>query len=262
MESILKKIISAKKKEVSVSKKKIPLPALIRNISKLQLLCRDFKKSISSGKEINIIGELKIASPVKGYLRQGLNLVKTALLYKRCGISAISILTDSHFKGKLADIKKVKSKVKLPILRKDFIIDEYQIFESRAAGADAILLIAAILDKDKLKRFSKLAFCLGLDVLIEIHTSSDINKLDKGNGFIIGINNRNLKNFKVDIKTTERLINKIPKGNVIVSESGISSRNDMIYLKENGVQAVLIGEGIVSAPDMGLKIKQLLGKCL
>lgn len=262
MESILKKILIEKKKEVTQAKKNFPLKILRAQIkSQTPCPCRDFKKSISSPEKVSIIGELKKASPSKGFLNKGLELAKTAVLYKEAGVSAISVLTDKHFLGELCDIKKIKTAVRLPVLRKDFIIDEYQLYESYFAGADAVLLIASVLNKNELSRMLRIISNLGMSALIEVHDESDLTKINFKEAQIIGINNRNLNDFTVDMTTTERLIKKIPKDKIIVSESGICSREDVLYLKKLGVNAVLIGEGIVTAKDIRLKIRSLLGKC-
>ncbi|MBU1043231.1 MAG: indole-3-glycerol phosphate synthase TrpC [Candidatus Omnitrophica bacterium] len=264
MKSILKQIIKAKKIEIALHKHKIPLTALklkaAAKLKKIDCPPRNFLNAISRKKKLNCIGELKIASPSKGYLHKNLNLVKTAKLYQDSGISAISVLTDIHFKGKIADLKKVKAAVAIPILRKDFIIDVYQVYESYLAGADALLLIAAILSAKQLKQMLDLVHALNMNAIVEVHDQADLKKIDMSQVRIVGINNRNLNTFALDLKTTEVLLKKIPKTKTIISESGIFKRQDMVYLKKLGVNCVLIGEGIVTARDMGLQIKTLLGK--
>jgi indole-3-glycerol phosphate synthase len=259
MKTILKKIVAAKKNEISEAKRRCPLAQLKARALKQNVLPRDFRKHVSGGRKLHCIGELKIASPLKGYLCRGMPLLKTARLYEKCGIDALSVLTDSHFKGKLADIKKVKKVVRLPVLRKDFIIDAYQIYESYLAGADAILLIAALLGKKKLLRFLHIAHTLGLEAIVEVHSEHDLAKVDLRHVRIIGINNRNLNDFTVNLEVTQHLISKIPKRKVIVSESGITMRSHILFLKKLGVNAVLIGEGIVTASNMRKKIGSLLG---
>lgn len=259
MKSLLKKIINSKKKEVLLNKTRHPISELLKKVEKKDIFPRDFEKRIKTGRSINCIGELKIASPVKGNLNKNLNLSKTAKLYEAAGVKALSVLTDIHFRGKLSDLKKVKRAVSLPVLRKDFIVDEYQLFESYCACADAVLLIAKILDKRKLNKMIGLVHSLKMHSLVEIHDQDDLDKIDFSKVRIVGINNRNLNDFSVDIKTTEKLIAKIPKDKIIVSESGISTRADMLYLMRLGVKAALIGEGIVTADDIALKIRNLLG---
>ncbi|MBU4306099.1 MAG: indole-3-glycerol phosphate synthase TrpC [Candidatus Omnitrophica bacterium] len=260
MESILKKIIIAKEKEVKAAKEQCPFSVLLEKIGKTGIERRSFLENISAKGKVNCIGELKKASPLKGVLRKDLDLAKTACLYESAGVKALSVLTDVFFQGKISDIKKVRAAVTLPVLRKDFIIDEYQVFESFLAGADAVLLIAAILSRKKLSDLLDMTHSLGMDALVEIHDEIDLKKIDFNRAKIIGINNRNLKSFSVDLRTTQRLLPKIPADKVIVSESGISSRSDVLFLKKLGVRAMLIGEGIVSVPDMRSRIKYLLGR--
>jgi len=260
MKNILNKILRDKKLEVSRLKKEIPLVKIKAKIKQTRIRPRDLKKSISVGKKPRCIGELKIASPSKGVLNRRLNLVKAARLYEKEGISAISVLTDRSFMGKLTDLRSVKAAVGLPVLRKDFIFEEYQIYESLLAGADAVLLIAAILDKRRLAEMLALSSKLRLQAIVEVHNKQDLKKIDFKQVEIVGINNRNLKNFAVDLKTTERLLKKIPRGLTVVSESGICSRNDMLLMKKIGVDAVLVGEGIVASGNIRKKIKELLGK--
>ena len=260
MKSILKEIIQAKKIEVANSKKKLSLNQLRAEVLKLQRDIRDFRQVLISKKKVSIIGELKIASPSKGILHKDLDLEKTALLYEKNGVSAISVLTDKHFKGKLSDLKKVRKQVNLPVLRKDFIVDIYQVYESYIAGADAVLLIAAILTKEKLAILLEAVHCLGMNAIIEVHDPDEIEKIDFKKARIIGINNRNLDTFEVDLNTTKLLLKKIPGSMVVVSESGIFSRKDILFLGRNKVNAVLIGEGIVTSSDIGRQIKKLIGE--
>ncbi|MCP4649903.1 MAG: indole-3-glycerol phosphate synthase TrpC [PVC group bacterium] len=260
MKTILEKIVSEKKKEVKKAKQVISLKELSGKIKKQKIACRDFKKNISSPGQINFIGELKKASPIKGMLRENLDLAKTARIYERQGIKAISVLTDIHFCGQLSDIKTVKKASKLPVLRKDFIIDEYQLYESRLAGADAILLIAAILSKASLTKMLRITHTLGMHALVEVHNKDDFKKVNFKETDILGVNNRNLKNFKVDITTTEKLIKNIPGDKIVVGESGISLRKHVRYMEKLGVQALLIGEGIVRSKNIASKIKTLYGR--
>lgn len=243
MQSILKKIIIAKEKEVKTAKEQYPFSVLLEKIKKTGIARRSFLKNISAKGTVNCIGELKKASPIKGILRKNLDLAKTACLYESAGVKALSVLTDVFFHGKISDIKKVRAAVTLPILRKDFIIDGYQVFESYLGGADALLLVAAILSRKKLSDMLDITHSLGMDALVEIHDENDLKKVDFTRAKIIGINNRNLKDFSVDLRTTQRLLPQVPADKVIVSESGISSRDDVLFLKKLGVRAMLIGEG-------------------
>ncbi|MFH1094442.1 MAG: indole-3-glycerol phosphate synthase TrpC [Candidatus Omnitrophota bacterium] len=260
MQTILEKIIEAKKIEIKKAKKILPLAELKKKISRKKIVTRDIKKSITKKGILSCIGELKIASPSKGYLNMHLDLAKTAKIYEQEGVNAISVLTDINFKGKLRDLELVKNSVKIPVLRKDFIIDVYQVYESLYHGADALLLIASVLSRKKLSKLLALTHRLGMNAIIEIRNTEDLKKIDFRSARIIGINNRNLDDFSVDLKTTTQLCAGIPAKMTIVSESGIKSRSDMLVLKKLKIDAALIGEGIVSAVNIPLKIRELLGK--
>ena len=260
MQTILKKIIKAKKLEIKKAKKILPIAELKKKISNKKIITRDFRKGISKKGMLTCIGELKIASPSKGYLNRTLDLVKTAKIYEKEGVNAISVLTNAHFKGKLRDLELVKNTVKIPVLRKDFIIDTYQVYESLYRGADALLLIAAVLSKKKLRKLLALTHKLKMNAIIEIHTQDNLKKIDFRSARIIGINNRNLENFSVDLNITKQLYGKIPAKIIKVSESGINSRANMLFLKKLKINSVLIGESIVRARNIPLKIRELLGK--
>lgn len=202
---------------------------------------RDFKKALS-GEDISIIAEIKKASPSKGIIKEDFDPVKIAKVYEEINIDAVSVLTEEQFfKGKDEYIAKVKQVNSKPILRKDFIIDEYQVFQAKAIGADAILLIASILGSD-IKRFYSFAKEIGLHCLTEVHNEKELDGALCAGCDIIGINNRNLRDFTVDLKTTEKLIRYIPKNTIVVSESGIKTSEDIRQLRALGVNAVLIGE--------------------
>lgn len=255
---ILSRIIEEKKRVIEEAKRLVSLEDLVRYIKGV-CVKSNFKKSISRPHSINLIAEIKKASPSRGIIRGDFNPVKIAATYQANGASAISVLTDERFfEGKLENIKKVKETVSLPVLRKDFIIDEYQIYESVYAGADAILLIADLFSGDELKRFFDLAASLGLDVLIEVHNEEDIEKALKCGESVIGINNRDLHTFKVELETTQRLSRLIPSGKVRVSESGIKTHEDIMFLKSLGMNAVLIGEAFMESDDIAAKMRELM----
>lgn len=255
---IIAKIIKEKIKEISLKKKKFPLQNLIKEIEKNKTPTRNFQKAISSP-GLNLIAELKKASPSKGILRQNFNPLNLAKIYQKSGADAISVLTDEKFfQGKLEYLKKIKKVLKLPILRKDFIIDAYQIYETKQAGADAILLISSILTKNKLKNLLALSKKLRLYPLVEVHTKNDLKKALTVNAKIIGINNRSLKTFKTDLKTTQKLLKFIPKNKIIISESGINTPQDIFYLKKlKRINAILIGEALVKSKNIKKKIEKL-----
>ena len=255
---ILSRIIEEKRREVEEAKRQKPIEALIREVKGISAKS-SFKKSISRPHHINLIAEIKKASPSKGILRGDFNPVKIGITYQANGASAISVLTDERFfEGHIEYIKKVKDSVSIPILRKDFILDEYQVYESVAAGADAILLIAELLATNEMKGLYDLATSLGLDVLMETHTEEDIEKALATGGSIIGINNRDLHSFKVDLGVTQKLIRLIPQNKIKVSESGIRTYEDVMFLKSLGVNAVLIGEAFMEAEDIASKMREVM----
>ncbi|HHT9124860.1 MAG TPA: indole-3-glycerol phosphate synthase TrpC [Candidatus Brocadiia bacterium] len=254
---ILDKICSRKIKELEERKKQKPLAKLEKALSNLQPT-RDFNEAIKSAGRVKLIAEVKKASPSAGVIREPFNHVEIARLYEQGGASAISVLTDEEFfQGKLEYLTEIKQIVKLPLLRKDFIIDPYQIYEARAAGTDAILLIARILSNEKLKAYLKLSCELGMKCLVEVHDADELKKVLDADAAIIGINNRDLRTFKTDLETTFKLRPLIPEGKTVVSESGISTRDDVVRLKECGINAVLIGETLMRASDIVAKIREL-----
>ncbi len=243
--NILEEIIYYKKLEIEKDKLSKPLTNIqMENI----LAIRDFEASLSKS-GMSIIAEIKKASPSKGIIVEEFDPLSIGRHYEKSGVDAISVLTEKkYFLGNGDYVLAVKNETTKPILRKDFIVDEYQIYQSRLIGADAILLIAGVL-KDKLKGFYETATNIGLHCLVEVHNKEELEiALDSGVR-IIGINNRNLKDFKVDLGNTEALINDIPKSKIIVSESGINSIEDIRYLKKLGVDAVLIGEAFMRNPE-------------
>ena len=255
---ILSRIIEEKRKVVDEAKKAKPQVDLIKEIKSLSVKS-SFKKNISRPHHINLIAEIKKASPSKGILRGDFNPVKIAITYQANGASAISVLTDERFfEGRLDYIPKVRGNISIPILRKDFFIDEYQIYETVASGAEAILLIPEILSMAQMSKFYNLAAELGLDCLVEVHNEEDIEKALAIGASIIGINNRDLHTFKVDLSVTQRLIRLIPQNKVIVSESGIKSYEDIMFLKSLGVNAVLIGEVFMEADDIAARMREVM----
>ena len=255
---ILSRIIEDKRRVVEEAKKSVAQDELARRARTVYVKSQ-FKKVVSRPHHINLIAELKKASPSKGIIRGDFNPVKIAITYEANGASALSVLTDERFfEGKLEYIKKIKESVSLPILRKDFIIDEYQIYETVASGADAVLLIAEILSAAELKRFYNVAKDLGLDVLVEVHNEENVDKALGSNADMIGINNRDLHTFKVDLGTAQRLIRLIPKDRVTVAESGIKTYEDVMFLKSLGVNSVLIGEAFMESDDIAAKMREIM----
>ena len=210
---------------------------------------------------MKLIAEVKKASPSRGVICADFDPVRIARIYAENGASAISVLTETrHFQGSMNYLRDIKSALGSrcpPLLRKDFITDPYQIYQSRAYGADSLLLIAAILKPEELISLLKLSHGLGMRCLVEVHNEAEVGVAIKSNAGIIGINNRDLTTFRVDLTTTGRLRPLIPAGRIVVSESGIKDRNDVEMLKEWGVNAVLIGEALMSAPDIAARMKEL-----
>jgi indole-3-glycerol phosphate synthase len=229
---------------------------------------RGFKAEIRNSKseirkprsEIALIAEVKKASPSKGLIRPDFDPVAIARRYEEAGASAISVLTDEkYFQGKLEYLSAIREAVDLPLLRKDFIIDRIQVYESRAAGADAILLIVAALSPADLRMLLELVRKLGMDALVEVHTEPELCTALSVGADIIGINNRNLQTFETTLETTLELAEKIPADKVVVSESGINIRAEVERLMAAGVDAILVGESLMREPDPGVKVRELLG---
>ena len=255
---IISRIIEEKRRVIEESKRTKPQDELMREVRNI-CVKSSFKKNIARPHHINLIAEIKKTSPSKGILRADFNPVKIAVTYQSNGAGAISVLTDERFfEGKLEYIKKVKDSVSLPVLRKDFIIDEYQIYETVASGADAMLLIADLLSKSELCGFYDLATSLGLDVLIETHKEEDVEKALATEGSIIGINNRDLHTFRVDLSITQKLSRLVPSNRIKVSESGIRSYEDVMFLKSLGINAVLIGEAFMESADIASKMREMM----
>ena len=257
--SVLKEIIEHKQREVQEAKKSKPIDALKKELASRLMDIRGFKYSLeTSPHNPCVIAEVKRKSPSKGVLRENLDVQELVKAYEANGASAISVLTDEkYFGGHLDDLKKAKEVTTCPILRKDFMIDEYQIYESLIGGADAVLLIVAALSPEMLKRLYETAVGIGLDVLLEVHKDEELQNVEAFPQAVIGINNRDLNTFNVDLKTTEKLMKLIPAGRTAVSESGIQSPEDLERLKKQGVRAVLVGESLVTQKDPGEALKKL-----
>ena len=256
---MLDEILQYKKEEVRARTSAAKLKELKDKIRDLDRP-RGFQRALASSDAIHLIAEVKKASPSKGIIRRDFKPVDIAKVYHEHGASALSVLTDEHFfQGHLNDVAQVRDAVGLPILQKDFVLDLYQIYEARAAQADAILLIAAILDKRQLTDYYALAKDLGMDVLCEIHTEKELEQVVEVVE-IIGINNRDLRSFKTNLETTFQVIKEVPDDKIVVSESGINFRQDVLRLREARVDAILVGEALMREPDIGRKVDELLGK--
>jgi len=254
----LDKIVAEKLKKLEQRQKMVPL-------SELEAVIRERPAPLDlaaalKGNSLRLIAEVKRASPSRGVIRADLDPVKLASTYAQCGAAAISILTESrYFRGSQEDLEAIRGALPdIPLLRKDFILKPYQLFESRAWGADAVLLIVAILDDTELEELLSLSNNLGMQCLVEVHNEEELKRALAHKVKIIGINNRDLDTMSVDLNVTRRLRPLIPPGRIVVSESGIKGRGDAQKLKEWGINAVLIGEALVTASDVAAKIKELL----
>ena len=263
--NILEEIIWHKDIEISNFKKLVPLENLIKKIEVLPQTKNFIDEIIHSNNQPAIIAEIKKASPSKGVIREDFNPSQIASIYERCGASCISVLTDKKFfKGGFEILSTVRETTRLPLLCKDFIISAYQIYKARCSGADAVLLIAAILTNADLIYLKKIADKLNLDVLVEVHDKSELQRVIKLNCFnLIGINNRDLKTFSTDLEVTTNLMDNlsndvIKKNTVFISESGINNNKDLKMLKNHGIRGVLIGERFMKEKDIENSFKTLL----
>lgn len=257
---ILKKIIYRKREELSACKSAKPL-ADVRSQAADMPPTRGFeaalRRTVSSG-ETAIIAEVKKGSPSRGIIRADFDPLEIARTYQAHGASCLSVLTDEHFfLGRLDYLTQIRQAVTLPLLRKDFIFDEYQIYEARSAGADAILLIAAMLELSQLLDFTALARELSLDILLEVHDEAEMETALRTDCTLIGVNNRNLRTFVTDLQTTGRLARMMPSERMLVAESGIATRADLQRLMNDGAAAFLIGESLMREADIGAKLREL-----
>ncbi|MGH2087496.1 indole-3-glycerol phosphate synthase TrpC [Aerococcus urinaeequi] len=257
--SILDEIVIAREKRVAEDKLKTPLADLVANLPDRHLPAFAFEEALKEP-DMSFICEVKKASPSKGLIAEDFPYVDIAKDYQAAGATALSVLTEEdYFKGANQYLKEISQAVAIPILRKDFIVDPYQIYQARAIGADAILLICAILSPDQLAAYIALADELGLSVLVEAHDADEIAMAIEAGSRIIGVNNRNLHNFEVDFQNSIRLRNLTPDDTVFVAESGVKTAADIKLLHDNRVDAVLIGESMMLAEDKQVKLTELKG---
>lgn len=257
---ILDDIVVSRRIDLASTMQKVPLDRMMtmsrRAPAPLSL------SSAIKGKRIDLIAEVKKASPSRGVICENFDPVRLASVYASNGAAAISVLTEpKYFLGSITDLQAIRinmGKRHLPLLRKDFIFDVYQVYEARAYGADSLLLIAAILDDGLLAELLALAKLLGMDCLVETHDEADLEKALACGARIIGINNRDLHTFKVDISVTRQLRKRIPADRLVVSESGIKTAQDIAFMRDLGINAVLVGEALVSASDPAMKIRELI----
>ena len=255
--NILDTIVAEKRREVA---RLLPQAGAVRQAIARRQDYRDFIGVLRSQAGVALIAEVKKASPSAGVIRPDFDPVRIATAYEQAGAAVLSVLTDEQFfQGKLEYLRLIRESVRLPLLRKDFIIDELQLYEAVAGGADAVLLIAAILDDVQLRAYRQLAAHLKLAALVEIHDEPELARAVAAGAELIGINNRNLKTFQVDLGATEKLAAQIPPGTLIVAESGIHTRADVDRVAAAGVQAILVGESLMRSPDIAGKVKELIG---
>ncbi|QAY66156.1 indole-3-glycerol phosphate synthase TrpC [Paenibacillus protaetiae] len=259
----LNKIVATKQQEVEALAASFSLADAERRIAGMPA-CRGFERALTAGRKrsMGLIAEVKKASPSKGLIREDFHPALLAATYEQAGADCISVLTDrDYFQGCNEFLTTVKQTVHVPLLRKDFIIDYRQVYEARLIGADAVLLIAAILTQQQLSELYSTAKSLGLDVLVEVHDEAEMNSvLELGQASLIGINNRNLHTFVTDLTTTETLIGLAPKEVTVISESGIAGPDDLAYLAGAGAQGVLIGEYFMRQQDVGRAVLDLMGE--
>jgi indole-3-glycerol phosphate synthase len=259
MTSVLDKIVAAKWREIAAAKAAISESA-VRERAASAGPTRDFFSPLAAPGPIRLIAEVKKASPSKGVIREDFDPVEIAKIHERHRATCLSVLTDREFfQGDLAYLTAVREAVELPLLRKDFILDPYQVYEARAAGADAVLLIAECLDNRSLKSLHALARSLDMAALVELYDPENLQRAFDAGATLIGVNNRDLRSFETDLEHTLRLRNRVPDQCVLVSESGIRSRADVERLEAAGVDAILVGETLMASPDIGAAVDALLG---
>jgi indole-3-glycerol phosphate synthase len=258
--TILEKIVATKRLEVAEAQRQVPEPELRERVAAAPPV-RDFFQALAAPGPIRLIAEVKKASPSAGIIRADFDPVALARTYQSHGATCLSVLTDeSYFQGHLSYLSDVRAAVTLPVLRKDFLIDSYQLLEARAAGADAVLLIAECLDDCSLRKLHNEAIELGMTPLVELYDPENLRRVLEAGATLIGVNNRNLHTFAVDLEHTLRMKSQIPETCLLVGESGIKNRADALLLEQAGVDAMLVGESLMRQPDVGQAVDQLLGR--
>jgi len=257
--SVLDQIVATKREEIERAKSAVPLDELRARLADAPPV-RDFFAPLAAAGPIKLIAEIKKASPSKGVIRADFDPVAIARTYQSHGASCLSVLTDEqYFQGSLEILKQVRQAVEIPILRKDFVLDSYQLLEARISGADAVLLIAECLDDCNLRKLHNEAIDLGLTPLVEFYEPQNLDRVLAAGAQLIGINNRDLKTFEVDLGHTIRMRQKVPLDCVLVGESGIETRADVLRLEAAGVDAMLVGESLMREADIGAAVDRLLG---
>lgn len=264
MPTILEDIIAEKHREIATRSDKLPQELIEHMIAEMNETPRGFYRALAdkvAKGENAVIAEVKKASPSKGVIRENFNPVEIAISYEKHGAACLSVLTDEKFfQGSEAYLDAARDAVKLPVIRKDFIVDSYQVYESRAMGADCILLIAACLTHDEMQSLTSLAYELGMDVLIEVHNQAELDKVVGIPVRMLGINNRNLHTFDVDLQTTIKLAEQLPKELLVVTESGIATKDEVSLMNEHGIRSFLVGESFMRHAEPGEKLAELFFK--
>jgi len=256
--TILDEILARKRVELEDAQRKEPAAQLAARAERTAERPRGFRRALERAPAPAVIAELKRRSPSRGEIRPGFDPVACARAYAEGGAAALSVLTDEHyFGGRLDYLGAVRAAVALPLLRKDFTIDAYQVDEARCAGADAVLLIAAALEAARLRALRERAAALGLDALVEVHDERELDAALAAGADLVGVNNRDLRSFEVDLGTTERLAARVPRGVVVVAESGIHAPEDVARLEAAGAHACLVGEALMREADPGAALRQL-----
>lgn len=257
MSTILDKIVQHKRREIEAARTAVPLGELERRLPQAPPV-RDFRAALETARGVAIIAEVKKASPSAGVLRQDFDPVAIARIYAEHGAAAISVLTDvEYFQGSLSYLQAIQQIVAVPVLRKDFIVDRYQLVEARLAGADAVLLIAEILGPRELPELLRQTRDLGMEALVELYDAENLDRVLDAGARIIGVNNRNLRTFEVRLEHTLELAGRVPRDCCLVSESGIRNPADILHLQAANVRAVLIGETLMRAPNIAAKLEEL-----
>jgi indole-3-glycerol phosphate synthase len=257
MADFLEDIVEVTQADVAQRKRRVPMERLRERLGPTRR-GRPFSEGLVD-EGISLIAEMKRSSPSGGPIRPGAEVSEIVRAYEAAGAAACSILTEPHrFGGSLDDLVEAREACGLPLLRKDFLVDEYQVVEARVAGADAVLLIVAALERGRLEALMAIAGELGMDCLVEVHDEEDVEAAVEAGADLIGVNNRDLRSLEVDLRTTFRLLPDVPAGTVVVSESGIRSRDDVEALEEAGVDAILVGEALMRASDPGQAVRALL----
>jgi indole-3-glycerol phosphate synthase len=257
--TILDEIVASKRREVAAARRRMPLEEMEAQAATAPPV-RDFRAALAGPGPIQLIAEVKKASPSAQVIRADFDPIAIARIYQAHGAACLSVLTDApYFQGHLSHLARIRASVVIPLLRKDFVIDEYQVVEARLAGADAILLIAEILDDTALSRLLERARGLGMTALVEFHDAANLPRVLAAGADLVGINNRDLRRFVTDLEHTLRLRDRIPPGVGVVSESGIRTRFDVERLETAGIAAILVGEALMRSDDAGLAVERLLG---